>query len=161
MVSLKETLRHKEAFELYYKQGNSRSLSKVSEVLKVGETTVRKWSVAFKWQERVSERDKEIAERVEERNLDEEVNTRVLLNRASNESIELYRKMLKKKDSIDIETVKVLDILGRLWKELEIDNKTNDEEEEIVGWGFDINGMPKAEQIERQKAGGIDEEKDD
>lgn len=92
--------------------------------IKAGEVTVRKWSTEFNWQQRVAERDIEIASKVAEKNIDEEVNTRVLLNTATNESIELYRKILKNKDSINIDTVKVLDILGRLWKELETQVET-------------------------------------
>jgi hypothetical protein len=149
-VSLKETLRHKNAFELYYKQGESRSLSKVAKEIKAGEVTVRKWSVAFKWQDRVAERDKEIAARVEEINIEEDVNTRVLLNTATNESIELYRKMLKGKDSINVDTVKVLDILGRLYKELETQVETVNSQPQGVNEDSTIRSVEIIKKIVRE-----------
>lgn len=147
---MKETLRHKNAFELYYKQGESRSLSKVAKEIKAGEVTVRKWSVAFKWQDRVAERDKEIAARVEEINIEEDVNTRVLLNTATNESIELYRKMLKGKDSINVDTVKVLDILGRLYKELETQVETVNSQPQGVNEDSTIRSVEIIKKIVRE-----------
>jgi len=56
-----ETLRHREAFEFYYRLGDQRSLGLVAGECKVSEKTAAAWSKAFRWQRRVAERDAEIA----------------------------------------------------------------------------------------------------
>ena len=61
---MKETLRHSNAFLLYYAL-SKRSLPEVARRCSVSESAVKKWSIAFGWQERVTERDREIAARVE------------------------------------------------------------------------------------------------
>lgn len=52
-----ETLRHQEAFEYYYSLGEARTLPQVSQKSKAALVTVKRWSKAFNWQERVQERD--------------------------------------------------------------------------------------------------------
>jgi len=52
-----ETLRHREAFEYYYKLGEKRSLAKVGREFNVSVQSLVKWSKAFGWQKRVIERD--------------------------------------------------------------------------------------------------------
>lgn len=60
-----ETLRHKEAFELYYGQGQQRSLASVAVPCGVSEKSVATWSKAFDWQARVEQRDIENAKRLQ------------------------------------------------------------------------------------------------
>ena len=80
----KETLKHKEAFELYYGLGNERSLQKVADEYGVTLKAVHQWNVSFNWQERVIQRDTEIGRKLQERNID------TILNEKAN-----YRKIIK------------------------------------------------------------------
>lgn len=61
---MKETLRHKEAFE-YYLGLDKRSIPKVAQKYTVSEAAVKKWSVAFSWQRRLKEREAKIGAKVE------------------------------------------------------------------------------------------------
>ena len=51
--------RHRKAFELYYSQGDARSLSKLAKKLGLALNTVKNWSAQFGWQERLEERSVE------------------------------------------------------------------------------------------------------
>jgi transposase len=54
---LQETRRHQAAYELYYSLGDGRNCSEVARQFQVSHTAVRGWSLAFRWQKRVQERD--------------------------------------------------------------------------------------------------------
>ncbi len=54
---MKETLRHKEAFEYYYSLGTERSFKLVESKFKVSNMSVARWSKEFNWQERIGQRD--------------------------------------------------------------------------------------------------------
>ena len=56
-----ETLRHHQAFDIYYWLGENRNLSSVARQFKVSVPAVRKWSLSFNWQSRVKERDERLA----------------------------------------------------------------------------------------------------
>lgn len=84
-----------------------------------------------KWVEQAKKYDKEVQDEVIERLKEEEINTRILLDTANQESILTYINMIKGKSSISVENAKVLDILGRLWKELEVETGKNPNEEQI------------------------------
>jgi len=60
---MKETLRHKEAFEYYYNLGEKRGLREVTQNFNITLTAVANWSKAFNWQERVAIRDNEVAQK--------------------------------------------------------------------------------------------------
>jgi len=62
---LKETLRHKNAFELYFK---TRSIREVAKEMGVSKNSVDNWNREFNWQERVEKRERLIADKVEEEN---------------------------------------------------------------------------------------------
>lgn len=64
---MKETLRHKEAFEYYYSLGPTRSIPQVARQYSVSVAAVKKWSRAFNWQERIEQRDIENARRAAKR----------------------------------------------------------------------------------------------
>ena len=64
---MKETLRHKEAFEYYYSLGHDRSLISVALQCGVSERSVAAWSKAFDWQARVEQRDLENAKRLQQK----------------------------------------------------------------------------------------------
>lgn len=81
---MKETLKQKEAFELYYSLGDKRSLMSVACQCGVSERTVARWSKLFNWQERVEQRDIENARRLEEK-----TNETVVATKAN------YRKIIK------------------------------------------------------------------
>lgn len=62
---MKETLKHREAFERYYVQGASRSLTSLAGDCGVSEKSVKAWSQAFDWQARIAQRDLENARRLQ------------------------------------------------------------------------------------------------
>ena len=69
-----ETLRNKEIFELYYSIGSKRSLEKLRDKLHQNSTetapslrTLKSWSKAFNWQKRIEQRDIEIENKLEKR----------------------------------------------------------------------------------------------
>ena len=114
---MKETLRHKEAFEQYYVMGNDRSLAKLMSVkcpygvrkLK----TYERWSKAFNWQERVEQRDIEIG-----RELPAKTNETVLDIKAN------YRAEIKAQFSI---LKKMLnELIGKFKEDESKDNKGKD-----------------------------------
>lgn len=93
----KETLKHIEAFNLYYEMGDQRSYDKVANALGVNRGTITKWAVAFDWQRRVVERDHEIGER-----LARETDKKIYRNRLRfldiiEKSVNLYEEALDKK----------------------------------------------------------------
>ena len=102
-----ETLQHKEAFEYYYSLGEARSLQQVAKRFTVSETSARKWSAAFNWQERVVQRDIEIS-----KGLEKKTNTTILNEKAN------YRRIIKESISgigeIKINNPKDLDTLVKL-----------------------------------------------
>jgi len=64
---MKETLRHREAFEYYYSLGHDRSLTSVALQCGISERSVAAWSKAFDWQARIEQRDQENARRIQQK----------------------------------------------------------------------------------------------
>jgi hypothetical protein len=62
---MKETLKHKEAFEYYYSLGAGRNLPSVAVQCGVSEKSVATWSKTFDWQARIEQRDMENAKRLQ------------------------------------------------------------------------------------------------
>lgn len=56
-----ETLRHREAFEYYYKLEDKRNITKVARHFTVCRASISNWSRWFKWGERIKERDEQNA----------------------------------------------------------------------------------------------------
>ena len=102
-----ETLQHKEAFEYYYSLGEERNLPKVAQKFTVSTTSLKKWSAAFNWQERVTQRDIELS-----KGLEKKTNTTILNEKAN------YRRIIKESISgigeIKINNPKDLDTLVKL-----------------------------------------------
>lgn len=73
---MKETLRHREAFEYYYSLGAERNLKKVCQQYTVSIPAVKKWSKALNWQERIEQRDIEIGKKLEEKTNEAVVNSK-------------------------------------------------------------------------------------
>ena len=72
----KEQPHHLRAFEHYYGLGEQRSYERVAAEFSVAPSTVKLWARSFGWQERVRERDIEVAREVAGRTMSDEVNRR-------------------------------------------------------------------------------------
>jgi len=71
-----ETLRHQQAFEYYYSLGEKRNTQAVCNQYAVSNAAVRKWITAFKWRDRVVERDEIVANAVAKAATDETIKHR-------------------------------------------------------------------------------------
>ena len=69
----KEQPHHERAFEHYFALGERRSYERVAAEFSVGSSTVKLWARSFNWQERMRERDLEIARNVAGRTMSDEV----------------------------------------------------------------------------------------
>lgn len=72
----KEQQHHMRAFEHYYSLGEQRSYERVASEFSVAASTVKLWARSFGWQERVRERDIEIAREVADRTVTGEIDRR-------------------------------------------------------------------------------------
>ena len=61
-----ESLRHQEAFEYYYRLGDSRSTPPVAAKYSVSDSAVKQWAAVFGWTNRVKDRDRELGQRLAE-----------------------------------------------------------------------------------------------
>ncbi len=59
-----EKKKHKDAFELYYAMGHSRSLKRLAKLIGISDRTAEWWSVELRWGERISDRDNLINEAI-------------------------------------------------------------------------------------------------
>lgn len=71
-----ETARMAQAFEYYYSLGDDRSLGKAAVQFGVTETTIENWSTSFGWQERVQQRDIEVANTMHKKTVKEIANSK-------------------------------------------------------------------------------------
>jgi len=76
-----ENGRHKHAFEFYYALGWKRRYAPVAQELRVSASTIKNWSRAFNWRDRVEEREAEA--------------TRQLADLASRQTMETRDRLLK------------------------------------------------------------------
>lgn len=67
---LNEKLRHSEAFEYYYFLGEKRNLEQVAVRFGVSKRSADRWSKSFNWQQRVIQRDAELAKKTAEKNIE-------------------------------------------------------------------------------------------
>lgn len=76
----RETYRHQAAFEYYYTVGlldpGDRNLSEVARRFKISPQAAAGWSVAFKWQRRVKEREEMVSGLMREKSIEDEVTMR-------------------------------------------------------------------------------------
>jgi len=93
---MREKQRHIDAFEDYYALGPKRSLDKLlgyytktTPTDMPGIDSLKHWSAAFSWQERIMLRDREISKKTEKRIINEEIDIRV----AAHQSIMNTRDM--------------------------------------------------------------------
>ncbi|MFN8179282.1 MAG: hypothetical protein U0167_15225 [bacterium] len=68
---------HKAAFEAYYALGAARSLTALAEQTGISRSTLRNWSSAYRWQDRLEERAHEVARAVAARSVRTEVKDRL------------------------------------------------------------------------------------
>ena len=64
---MNENIKHREAFEYYYSLGDARTLKMVSERFNCTLRTAELWSATFKWQNKIHERDKAIADELQKK----------------------------------------------------------------------------------------------
>ena len=112
----KETLKHIEAFESYYQMGKNRSLRDLADTLGVSYTSVFNWSKAFNWGEKIKERDAEIAAKVKERSIEEEVDLRSQFNLGIESAVRLFLNNLNN-GLVKVETIQDFERLGKLYLE--------------------------------------------
>ena len=112
---MKETLRHKEAFEYYYSLGEKRSFKLVEGQFKVSNMSVARWSKFFNWQDRIVQRDiengKELSKKVNSNIVNSKADYRALIR----QTVELYKQKLNDGKIIinrpqDLETLVKLDL---------------------------------------------------
>lgn len=121
---MKETLKNKEIFELYYSMGSDRSLVKLREkllspeCLQIGSNvpslkTLKRWSVAFNWQERIVLRDinngKELEKKVDKAIVNSKADYRALVKKV----VQKFEEKLKD-NKIRIERPEDLNIMAKL-----------------------------------------------
>jgi len=112
---MKEVLKHKEAFEYYYSLGDKRSYPQVAFKFTVSRTSIKKWSKAFNWQDRIVQRDiengKELSKKVNNNIVNSKADYRALIR----QTVDLYKQKLNDGKIIinrpqDLETLVKLDL---------------------------------------------------
>lgn len=141
-----ETLRQKQAFEIYYGMGEGRTLEKLREVLQntTGYTqhtpaldTLKSWSRKFNWQLRIQQRDIENAKKLEKQTdktiIDEKAEIRKIIQVHMNIIKQVLNDYIQKGTVAEIKTVgelnqlsNVLDKLSRLEMDLLGENISNE-----------------------------------
>ena len=109
---MKETLRHKEAFEYYYSLGDKRNFSSVAVQFKVSERSIAKWSKNFNWQERIEQRDIEISKGLEDKTNETIINIKAGFKSEIKVQLNIFKVMLNKlikkfKESKEDETIEI------------------------------------------------------
>ena len=93
---MKETLRHKEAFEYYYSLGDKRNSSSVAVQYKVSERSIFKWSKNFNWQERIEQRDIEVSRGLEDKTNETIINIKAGFKAEIKVQLNIFKVMLNK-----------------------------------------------------------------
>jgi len=101
---MKEELRHKEIFEQYYIMGKDRSLAKLREKLMSPESpqnvpslkTLKRWSVAFNWQERIEQRDIEVSRGLETKTNETIISIKAGFKAEIKAQLNIYKVMLNR-----------------------------------------------------------------
>lgn len=108
-----ETDRHREAFEYWYSLGDKRTLTAVARKFEVSLQSVRKWARSFDWEGRLRKRQEEIAARVEEEFVKQEVERRKENLKIVDEAKRQFYEALKA-GKIKFRTVQDFEILVRI-----------------------------------------------
>ena len=112
---MKETFRHKEAFEYYYSLGEKKSITEVARKFTLSRASISKWSKAFNWQDRIIQRDIENGKRLEKKTDNNVVNSKADYRALIRQTVELYKQRLIDGKIIinrpqDLETLVKLDL---------------------------------------------------
>ncbi len=91
---MRETLRHQEAFDLYYSMGEKRSCGKVGVKLGFSETSVLKWRKAFNWEKRVEQRDIDTAKKMQAKTDKAVLNTKADYRQMIQDNIKMTRALM-------------------------------------------------------------------
>ena len=110
---MKETLRHKEAFEYYYSLGTERSFKLVESKFKVSNMSVARWSKAFSWQQRIEQRDIENGKKIEAKVDKAIVNSKADYRTLINKVVKKFEEKLKA-GKIRIDKPEDLSIMAKL-----------------------------------------------
>jgi transposase len=110
---MNETLRHQQAFDYYYSLGHERSYPQVASEFTVSLTSIKKWAKAFKWQQRIIDRDIENAQKLEEKTNNTIVDARSKYLIVIQATLHQFMKKLKS-GNIRINSVKDLETLAKL-----------------------------------------------
>jgi len=103
-----ETLKNKEVFEIYYAMGSERSLSKLRKKLMSPECplsvpslkTLKRWSVAFNWQDRIELRDIDNGKKLKAKTDKAVVNSKADYRALIRKVVEEFEQKLKDKKII-------------------------------------------------------------
>jgi len=112
---MKETLRHREAFEYYYSLGDKKSITEVARKFTLSRASISKWSKAFNWQDRIVQRDIENGKELSKKVNDNIVNSKADYRALIRQTVDLYKKRLDEGKIIisrpqDLETLAKLDL---------------------------------------------------
>ena len=107
---MKETLKHTEAFELFYGMGSERSLQKLSSALHISRQALTNWSRQFNWQDRVQLRDANNAKRLEAKTDTKIVDDKAKMLSIVKYGLNVFSEKLKK-GQIEITSIADLDKL--------------------------------------------------
>jgi len=135
---VKETLRHKEAFEYYYSLGDKRSFKLVEGEFKVSNMSVARWSKSFNWQERIGLRDINNSKKLKAKTDETVVNSKADYRALIRKTVDLYKQKLNEGKIIinrpqDLETLAKLDLT-------------------LMGEATDINEMKGLEELDKKLA---------
>jgi len=112
---MKEKLKHKEIFELYYAMDSERSLSKLRKKLMSPECS-QKWSKSFNWQDRIELRDIDNGKKLEAKTDKAVVNSKADYRALIRKVVKEFEQKLKDKKIIiskpgDLAEMAKLDLL--------------------------------------------------
>jgi len=101
---MKEELRNKEIYDLYYVMGKERSLARLREKLMSSKRpqdvlslkTLQRWSVAFNWQERIEQRDIEIGRGLEIKTNETVISIKAAFKAEIKVQLSIFKTMLNK-----------------------------------------------------------------
>jgi len=109
---MNETLRHQQAFDYYYSLGHERVIHRLLRVY-CQPHSIKKWAKAFKWQQRIIDRDIENAQKLEEKTNNTIVDARSKYLIVIQATLHQFMKKLKS-GNIRINSVKDLETLAKL-----------------------------------------------
>lgn len=94
VLTVRETIRHKQAFEYYVSLGVERTLSAVGRAFKVSDQSITNWNHSFHWQERTKERDDKNAQAIATKTDKEIVRNKAYYRREVQDSLKVVRAAL-------------------------------------------------------------------